>query len=72
MVATLADEPAPTFVEGVPGANKVVIACVSGLGMAAAEASMVAEVRGVLHEQTTDSGRKVVVVVVVVFAPRLM
>lgn len=40
------DEPAPDFVDGVPaGANKVVVACVSGLGMAKAEMSMAAGVR---------------------------
>eukprot|EP00752_Nemacystus_decipiens_P005224 g4742.t2 len=42
VTSTLADEPAPEFVEKVPGANKVVVACVSGLGMATAEKSMAA------------------------------
>ena len=52
MVATLTDQPAPSFVDGVPaGANKVVIACVSGLGMAAAGESMAAGVSGAVREQ---------------------
>lgn len=45
VVSTLTGEPAPEFVEKVPGANKVVIACVSGLGMAKAEMSMATGVR---------------------------
>lgn len=45
VVSTLAGEPAPDFVEKVPGAKKVVIACVSGLGMAKAEMSMATEVK---------------------------
>lgn len=45
VTSALASEPAPEFVEKVPGANKVVIACVSGLGMAKAEVSMAAGVR---------------------------
>ncbi|CAN0257470.1 unnamed protein product [Ectocarpus sp. 12 AP-2014] len=43
VVSTLAGEQAPEFVEKVPGADKVVIACVSGLGMAKAEMSMAEE-----------------------------
>lgn len=45
VTSTLAGEPAPEFVEKVPGANKVVVACVSGLGMAKADMSMAAGVR---------------------------
>eukprot|EP00903_Cladosiphon_okamuranus_P009129 g8722.t1 len=42
VTSALAGEPAPEFVEKVPAAKKVVIACVSGLGMAEAEKSMAA------------------------------
>lgn len=45
MTSTLADEPAPEFVENVTGAKNVVVACVSGLGMATAEKSLAAGVR---------------------------
>lgn len=45
VTSTLAGVPAPEFVEKVPGTKKVVVACVSGLGMAEAEKSMAAGVR---------------------------
>lgn len=40
VLATLAGEPAPAFVEKVPGGKKVVVACVSGLGMTSAAQSL--------------------------------
>lgn len=45
-MAILADQPGPAFADRVPGANKVVIACVSGLSMTGAEMSMAAGVSG--------------------------
>ena len=43
-MATLAGEPVPSFVEETPKARKVVIACVTGLGMLAADACVTAGV----------------------------
>lgn len=45
VTSTLSGEPTPEFVEKVPRANKVVVACVSGLGMANADKSMAEGVR---------------------------
>lgn len=53
-MSTLAGGQAPEFVEKVPGADKVVVACVSGLGMAKAEMSMAEE--GVRRREIEGDG----------------
>lgn len=58
-MATLAKEPAPPFVEALPKATKVVVACVSGLDMAAADMAIALGVSGscLFRERVTSLSR---------------